>query len=307
MRVNVISCQRNINSHNYGRQDHFYSRMDLFCVSWIIVVFILTDGYLKGLIRMHSFTAYHTDVGIHKKINEDSLCIQVAETAIGEVVFAVVCDGMGGLQKGELASANVTKAFAEWFETDFPALIFDPDLHDKTFENWADIIRTQNRIIADYGAINRIVLGTTATVLLMLESGKFFIGHVGDSRVYCINQSVQQLTDDQTVVNEEIKKGRLTVEQAESDPRRNVLLQCVGASPTLVPDFLYGDFSVGDLFLLCSDGFRHEISLDEITSHLNPAIIREEASMKNALIELVELNKQRGERDNITALAILVS
>ncbi|NLT11698.1 MAG: serine/threonine-protein phosphatase [Clostridiaceae bacterium] len=256
---------------------------------------------------MHSFTAYHTDVGIHKKINEDSLSIQVADTAIGEVVFAVVCDGMGGLQRGELASANVTRAFAEWFETDFPTMILDPNLQDKIFEKWAEIISTQNRVIADYGALYKIVLGTTASVLLMLESGKFFIGHVGDSRVYCINQSVHQLTDDQTVVNKEVKNGRLTIEQAESDPRRNVLLQCVGASPTLVPDFMFGDFSVGDMFLLCSDGFRHEISLDEITSHLNPAITRDEESMRNALVDLIELNKQRGERDNITALAILVS
>ena len=70
---------------------------------------------------------------------------------------------------------------------------------------------------------------------------------------------------------------------------------------------MFGDFSVGDMFLLCSDGFRHEISLDEITSHLNPAITRDEESMRNALVDLIELNKQRGERDNITALAILVS
>lgn len=253
---------------------------------------------------MDVITAYHTDVGTQKKINEDSLCLQVAETEIGVVVLAIVCDGMGGLQRGELASANVADAFKQWFETDFSALINEPDLREKVFEQWADIMNTQNQDIVAYGASKHIVLGTTTSVLLLIGAGKYLIGHIGDSRVYCINESIQQLTDDQTVVNEEIKRGNLTPEEAEKDSRRNVLLQCIGATPSLVPSFSFGDVQEGDLYLLCSDGFRHEISPKEIAMHLNPRNVSSEAQLQQVLQMLVELNIQRGERDNITALAI---
>ncbi len=259
------------------------------------------------MIYMRVMTAYHTDVGIHKPINEDSLCIQVAETAIGEVVFAIVCDGMGGLQKGELASSNVTRAFKEWFEADFPGLIDEPGMREMIFEQWASIIKTQNEVITKYGALNRIILGTTATVFLLIGTDQFLIVHVGDSRVYCINDSIYRLTEDQTVVNEEIKKGNLTPEEAERDSRRNVLLQCVGATPDVAPAFLSGKVNPGDLYLLCTDGFRHEISADEIACELNPREIPDESALKRVLEKLVRLNMERGERDNITALAIKLS
>lgn len=254
--------------------------------------------------KMGMLTAYHTDVGTQKKINEDSLCLQVAETEIGTVVLAVVCDGMGGLQRGELASANVTDAFKEWFETDFPALIKEPDLREKVFAQWADIMNSQNHSIAAYGSAKHIILGTTISVFLLLGTEQYLIGHVGDSRVYCINQSIQQLTEDQTVVNEEIKRGNLTPEEAEKDSRRNVLLQCIGATPNLVPSFFFGNGQEGDLYLLCSDGFRHEVSSQEIAMNLKPQHFSSEVQLQQVLQMLVELNIERGERDNITALAI---
>lgn len=255
---------------------------------------------------MNSISAYHTDVGTYKTTNQDSISLMVADTVIGEVVLAVICDGMGGLQKGELASATVTSAFKDWFEKDFPQVILEADLIERVFQTWKDIFVSQNQIIAEYGTKNRIVLGTTATVILILGSKKYLIGHVGDSRVYILNQSAKQLTEDHTVINEEIKRGKLTLEQAKTDVRRNVLLQCVGASPKVVPDLFNGNCSAGDVFLLCSDGFRHEVSLDEIAERINSAEKKDEDVMKQALVDLVELNKERGERDNISAVTILI-
>ena len=76
---------------------------------------------------MDLLTALYTDTGIRKKTNEDSLCLKLADTALGKVALAVVCDGMGGLSKGEVASASVVKAFSNWFDAELPALL---DLRD---------------------------------------------------------------------------------------------------------------------------------------------------------------------------------
>ena len=98
--------------------------------------------------------------------------------------------------------------------------------------------------------------------------------------------------------------GRMTPEQAMNDSRKNILLQCIGASKTIVPDIERGTLEEGDVFLLCSDGFRHEISEQEIFGVMAPSLLTSEKVMKKSLVDLVNLSKTRNEKDNITALLI---
>ena len=252
---------------------------------------------------MEVLTAAYSDIGIKKATNQDSLCIKIADTSLGKVVLAVICDGMGGLAKGEVASASVIHAFSDWFEQELPVQLADGD-RDEIRYRWDRIIKEQNQRIAEYGRKIGIQLGTTVTALLIIDSTFMLIGHVGDSRVYVLDQKLEILTEDQTVVGREVRRGTLTPEQAEVDPRRNVLLQCIGASKLVEPQFIPGTPKRGEVYMLCSDGFRHMLSEAEIYHAFLPSSLMDEAIMEQKAKELVELNKQRQETDNITVVLV---
>lgn len=254
---------------------------------------------------MEVLSVAYTDVGIQKQTNQDSLCIKIAETSVGKVTLAVICDGMGGLAKGEVASASVINAFSEWFEKELPTYLAKNNLDDIQYR-WDQIIKEQNQRIAAYGKSINIQLGTTLTAMLLIDTKFMLIGHVGDSRVYRLNKHLEVLTDDQTVVGREIKRGNMTPEQAQQDPRRNVLLQCIGASKTVVPEYITGKVEQGDVYLLCSDGFRHMITDQEIYYAFSPEVLTDENVMEIKMKELVELNKQRNETDNISVLLLKI-
>lgn len=253
---------------------------------------------------MDFLTAYHTDVGIKKATNEDSLCLKLADTSLGRVAFAVVCDGMGGLSKGEVASASVIKAFSEWFDNELPGLLAKRD-YDGIRTSWGDIVKEQNSKIAQYGQQNGCTLGTTLTALLVIDNEIFMICHVGDCRVYHIkNEGLQVLTNDHSVVGQEVRRGILTPEQAESDPRRNILLQCIGASRRVEAEFFAGKPNPNEVFMLCSDGFRHKLSVQEIFNEISPAKLPNEPVIAKKAKEMTEVCKQRGEADNISVLIL---
>ena len=148
-------------------------------------------------------------------------------------------------------------------------------------------------------------LGSTITAMLILEDSKYIIVHVGDSRAYKITDTnVKAITEDQTVAAKEVRQGKLTPEQAEADPRRNVLLQCVGASRIVEPEFYYGSVASDECYMLCSDGFRHVITNEEILKAFAPSNNNTEEQMNTHITDLIELNKFRHENDNITALLI---
>ena len=249
--------------------------------------------------------AVHTDIGIKKETNQDSCCVKEAKTDKGTILFAILCDGMGGLAKGEVASASLIKRFENWFEKELPLTLSENDVIDAVKFTWDRIIKEQNQEIAAYGNTLRIQLGTTVTAILILENNDYIVVHVGDSRLYRITDTeIEVLTEDQTLVANEVKLGHLTPEQAEADPRRNVLLQCVGASRIVEPAFISGKVFVNECFMLCSDGFRHVVTANEISTKFAPSNNDDEDVMKSNIVELVELNKTRGEADNISAILI---
>ena len=96
----------------------------------------------------------------------------------------------------------------------------------------------------------------------------------------------------------------MTPEEAETDSRRNVLLQCVGASDAVYPDMFFGETAHDAIYMLCSDGFRHEITSEEIFEKLQPSVVFDDYTMQQNTISLIELNKQRRERDNITVALV---
>ena len=139
---------------------------------------------------------------------------------------------------------------------------------------------------------------------MLLTQTRYYILNVGDSRAYELTAQIRQITRDQTFVAREVTLGNMTEQQAKTDSRRSVLLQCVGASDNVYPDMFFGQTQANALYLLCCDGFIHEITSDEIFSALRPDTLSNEQVMHQRALELIERNKRRMERDNITVALI---
>ena len=252
---------------------------------------------------MNFFTAVHTDIGIKKSTNQDSALVMEAKTDIGNVLLTVICDGMGGLAKGEVASSAVIQEYSQWFEQQLPTILSIEDPTDRIFSSWEKIVFACNEKISQYGKRNGVSMGTTLVAMLFVKE-RYYIINVGDSRVYSLSDQLYLLRKDQTFVQREMDMGRMTYEEAMNSPQRNVLLQCIGASNFIDPDYYTGDVLPNQSFMLCSDGFRHLISDAELYDNMNPYLLTDEQIMLDKCVYLTELNKSRMERDNITVALI---
>lgn len=252
---------------------------------------------------MNFIVSATTDIGLTKSTNQDSYNVRVFNTKQGKIVMAVLCDGMGGLSKGEVASASLVNAFCKWADNKLP-LLCESNINDSDIStDWMNIATEYNEKFKSYAASCGTNMGTTVTAILLSEK-RYYIINVGDSRIYEISDKVRILTKDQTVVAREVELGYLTPQEAEKDSRRSVLLQCIGASDEVYPDMFFGNTKENAVYMLCSDGFRHEITEDEIYAYLNPNVMVEANVMKQNMDTLVELNKQRQEKDNISVVSI---
>lgn len=252
---------------------------------------------------MNFYISAATDIGPVKKTNQDSYCVRSYRTSQGPMVFAILCDGMGGLAKGEVASASVINAYLNWTETRLPQLCAAPLDPRVIREEWRKLAIQYNEKIKYHGSCCGVAMGTTLTAILLTEHA-YYVINVGDSRTYELADSLRQITRDHSFVAREMELGRMTPQEAKTDPRRNVLLQCIGASETVEPDFFTGPTVRDGVYFLCSDGFRHEITPEEISVALRPTDMSSEERMEERLRQLIELNKARHERDNISVVAI---
>lgn len=255
---------------------------------------------------MRFYTAFATDVGTKKQINQDSISVKNFATPIGSVALAVLCDGMGGFSHGEVASRSIVFAFENWAEQYLPILakseIYDGDIR----RHWTELIAAQNKVIRNFGKQNGFRIGSTVTTMLLTET-RYFILNIGDSRAYKINSlGAARITTDHTIVENEIELGNMTEAQALNSPMRSVLTKCVGISETVEPDMFFGDIEHDTVYMLCSDGFRHLISPDEMKTVLYCGIGSEPESLGKRVLSLIDLNKQREETDNISAVIIYV-
>lgn len=252
---------------------------------------------------MNYIISASTDIGLTKDTNQDSFSTRVFNTKQGKIAFAVLCDGMGGLDQGEVASASLVNAYCRWSDTRLPELSEREITDSEIRSDWVGLATEYNEKIKTYGKKSGISIGSTVTVML-ITSSRYYIINIGDTRAYEISDSVRVLTKDQTVVAREIELGLLTEEEAKTDSRRSVLLQCVGASDDVYPDMFFGDTKLNAVYMLCSDGFIHEITEREIYDYLNPYVMVDADGMKRNMDSLIEINKQRKEKDNISVITI---
>jgi PPM family protein phosphatase len=236
-------------------------------------------------------SAYGTsDVGLVREGNEDSLFV-------GRTVFAVA-DGMGGHQAGEVASQKALEPVASLDSTDYPS----PE--DATGALVEAITAANTAVVAEGAADpSKSGMGTTLTVV-MVRSGKIHLAHVGDSRAYLLRdgESISQLTTDHTLVEQLIREGRISREQAATHPQRSVITRAIGVDQEVdVDSFPPLELEPGDQILLCSDGLTGPVSDEQITT-----ILRETDDGDAACAALVDAAKQGGAPDNITVVLLRV-
>lgn len=254
---------------------------------------------------MEFYSAYHTDIGIKKETNQDSLLLMQCTAPQGDaIVFAVICDGVGGLKQGERASAEVVTAFRDWFNQQLPELYQQEIPMTALFNDWEKLIQSLHEALKELSENAGFRSGTTVEALLLMK-GNYYLCHVGDCRTYLLSDQITQLTTDHTVVQRELDEGKLTWQQAQKDPRQSILLQCVGAGKEVHPDYLYGPIAPHQCFLLCCDGFRRKVTAAELQKICK--YTKKEKNLKESLSKITQLCKNRKETDNITSILISVS
>lgn len=247
-----------------------------------------------------------SDIGRTRDKNQDAFLIEEADSSQGRIVLSVVCDGMGGFQEGELASATMIKAFQKWFHEVLPKLTTTELDVNQIRTMWDQIIYNEHKKMYQYAKNRKINMGTTLVATLITE--KFYlIVNIGDSRTYLIDQEITQITKDHTYVQRALDHNEITIEEAQDHPRQNQLLQCIGAAKNIEPDYYSTVPSDGDMVLLCTDGFRHKISAQKIKEILKSDQNSNEILMKNNLEYITNYVKEHGEKDNITSVLIKIS
>jgi len=226
-----------------------------------------------------------TDPGRTRRHNEDSYVIQPP-------LFAIA-DGMGGAVAGEVASRLATAALKE------------AQANEGGEERISDLIQEANRRVYDRSSSdpNTSGMGTTITVALVEDEHVAF-GHVGDSRAYLIRDAeMEQLTEDHSLVNELLKTGKLSREEAETHPQRSVITRALGTDPDVDVDTFSVRAENGDLFLLCSDGLTDMVSEQAILD----VVERNRDDIDGALRALVKAANRSGGQDNITVVAFEIA
>jgi PPM family protein phosphatase len=229
--------------------------------------------------------AGRTDTGRKRRRNEDAY-------VVAPPLFAVA-DGMGGAQAGEVAS----KLAAAALEDTDPGRLTGP-------ERVASVIREANRRVHERSSTDPSTsgMGTTMTVALVEQDG-VVIGHVGDSRAYLVREgSIEQLTEDHSLVNELLKSGRLSPSEADTHPQRSVITRAVGTDPEVDVDAFTVDARAGDVFLLCSDGLTDMVDDAAILD----TVAENAGDLDRATKTLVAAANRGGGEDNITVVAFAI-
>jgi protein phosphatase len=230
--------------------------------------------------------AVASDTGRRRRRNEDNY-------VVAPPLFAVA-DGMGGAQAGEVASQLAASAL-EGGNSDAPD---GPQRID-------ELIQEANRRIFDRASTDPSAsgMGTTMTVALV-EGMTVAIGHVGDSRAYLVRgDQMEQLTEDHSLVNELLKSGKLSEEEAQVHPQRSVITRAVGTDPDVDVDGFTIEAEEGDVFLICSDGLSDMVEDEEILEVLH----QNREDLDKAVKALVAAANRGGGEDNITAVAFRIS
>ncbi|WP_054777215.1 Stp1/IreP family PP2C-type Ser/Thr phosphatase [Lacticaseibacillus saniviri] len=235
--------------------------------------------------------AYQTDVG--KRLNNQDY-VGVFTNQQG-ATLALVADGMGGHRGGDVASemavSHIGYAFEKTQATEIEAVV-----------KWLIYeLQQENERILEKSQQYEDLSGMGTTIVAVLISGtRFLVANIGDSRAYLYrNRRLMQITEDHSLVNELVKNGELTAEEAERFPQKNVITRSLGVSSNVDADVTIYDFDADDALLLCSDGLTNMVSDAEIS-----AVLATDQPLQSKAEALIDMANAAGGLDNITALIV---
>lgn len=244
-----------------------------------------------------------TDVGCVRANNEDNFGYDA------RYGIYVVCDGMGGQAAGEVASKMAVDEMLNYFReaAQLRAAFSNGNSAVQVSQDsrlLAEAIQRTNHIIFEAAQHGNGRLGMGTTIVAALIHGRALaIAHVGDSRIYRVRgNQIRQLTQDHSLVNEQVRLGYITAEQAETSELQNVILRAVGSEAEVQPDVEDLPALNEDILVMTSDGLTRHVKDQEILK-----IIRDAKGLNEACARLIETAKQRGGADNITCLLLKIA
>jgi len=231
-----------------------------------------------------------TDRGLRRELNEDNCNVLVGYSDVPACF--VIADGMGGHKSGEVASKQAVDSVcsrllnANWEIEDISVLL-------------KDIIASVNDELYKFSLLDESTQGMGTTLIIsVLKNSKLFIGHVGDSRVYLIrDNSIQKITWDHSYIEELVKNGSITKDEAVNHPKKNVITRAVGYELDLQVDTYEIDVLENDKVLLCTDGLTNMLADDEILE-----IVSKTEDPQVTCDTLIENANNKGGDDNITVI-----
>lgn len=240
--------------------------------------------------------AVRSDVGKVREINED--CVYLSEPYTNELMIAIVADGMGGHLAGEIASKTAVETIYQELQSTIQ--------EQRTIEEYQNalefVIRQANSKVYQQSINQEDYRGMGTTIIASIISPQWIIiGHIGDSRAYLFTENqVKQLTTDHSLVNELLKSGQISQEEAINHPKKNVLTRALGTDENVKIDMHVIEWSQDQTLLLCTDGLTNRLSEEKILSVVNQARL----SPQEITDHLVELANQAGGEDNISVIVI---
>jgi len=245
--------------------------------------------------------AWRTDPGIVRPHNEDAV---FADAALG---IAILADGMGGYNAGEVASGMATTLLSSNFSRFVPT--YTPE-----YPGFSDPEAARRHLAGEIVAANMAIynaaqsqpqyagMGTTL-VVAWFHDNRVSIAHVGDSRAYRLRDGqLEQLTRDHSLLQEQLDSGMITPHEARYSQNRNLVTRALGVDPEVVPEINDFDALAGDILLLCSDGLNDMVEDEEIALILQTL----GGNLQLAAEQLVQMANDNGGRDNVSAILVRV-
>ncbi|MFD2670197.1 Stp1/IreP family PP2C-type Ser/Thr phosphatase [Marinicrinis sediminis] len=238
-------------------------------------------------------TANRSDVGKVRLINEDRAFV---DENLNGLTLAIVADGMGGHQAGDKASELAVQTIQQQLA----------DLHsgmsrDEMEQALRRAIDKANETIYAYAQQNGELAGMgTTIVVVIVDDASWMIAHIGDSRAYKLSsEDLEQLTEDHSLVNELLKRGQITSEEAEHHPRKHVLIRALGTDETVHADVYWGTWQNDEIILICSDGLSGLVDEAQMKR-----IVLAGRDLEQIADQLVQAALDAGGDDNITVVLL---
>ena len=229
-----------------------------------------------------------TDIGKRRSANQDF--IYASDQPVGNLSnMLIVADGMGGHNAGDLASRYTVESMVDYIEK---------AVEKRPIPLLAEAIHHANELVVEKAKSDKALEGMGTTVVAAtVQENYLYVANVGDSRLYLIDQEIEQITRDHSLVEEMIRVGELQRKDAKSHPDRNIITRAVGVRTPVKIDFFDIKLEPGDVILLCSDGLTNMVEDEDILR-----IVKKSSSLKEAAQRLVTEANKNGGKDNISVV-----